>query len=192
MMDWLEIETGLIQQAHACVAEVLSPGDLAVDATVGNGHDTLFLAKQVGSSGKVIGFDVQEAAIASGKAKLAEHGISEEGYALHVVSHACMADYVTNEVAAVMFNLGYLPGSNKNVITQTEDTLIALNQAFGLLGRNGVLSVMCYPGHEGGGEEAQAVTDWFSSLANKGIEVRAFRRVGWEKKNPFLLVAAKS
>ena len=51
--------------AHRVAESVLREGDLAVDATAGNGHDTVFLAQAVGETGKVFAIDVQAAAIGS-------------------------------------------------------------------------------------------------------------------------------
>jgi len=184
-MDCNVVHGSLLETAHALVSSMTLPGDTAVDATVGNGHDTLFLGQCVGSKGEIIGFDVQQQALDNAKHRLRDSDVSIN---LHCAGHEEMDTYVQQEVAAVMFNLGYLPGSDKSTITQTETTLLAVGKALALLKNGGVLSVMCYPGHAGGDVESRAVTDFFENLDG----VRMFRRLGAGEKSPFLLVVQKN
>lgn len=156
----------LTQRAHEAVAEVLTPGDLALDATAGNGHDTVFLAEQVGDSGCVWAFDVQEAAIAESRRRLEAAGLAERGRLIHD-SHARMARYLPDDargkIAAVMFNLGYLPGSDRRLVTDAGNTLAALDAALELLRPGGLVSLMVYRGHPGGNEEWRAIEQWLSA-----------------------------
>ncbi len=168
------------QHAHEVVAEVVRPGETAIDATAGNGHDTLHLARRVGERGKVIAFDVQPAAIESTRRRLEDAGVAQR-VVLWCGSHSEMADRVAPGVAAVMFNLGYLPGADHRVITRTGETLRALEAAAGLLRPGGVLTAVCYPGHAGGDEEASAVREWIEA---RGGEVFPQAREG----APFLVV----
>ena len=152
------------QRAHREVAAVLREGDLAIDATAGNGHDTLFLAQQVGESGRVVAFDLQEDAIRATRERLESAGVAERVSLVHG-SHALLGGQVgKGEAAVAMFNLGYLPGGDHGVITQKEETLKALGQALEVLREGGLLSVICYPGHPGGFEESQAVVMWADGL----------------------------
>lgn len=153
--------------AQAAVAEVLGPGMDALDATVGNGQDTLFLARQVGATGQVYGFDVQAAALASTAARLAAAGLAER-VRLFQAGHETLADCLPakarGRLGAVMFNLGYLPGSDKQCITRVPSTLPALGQAAEWLAPGGLLTVLAYRGHAGGREEAAAVAHWLRTL----------------------------
>lgn len=155
----------LTQRAHEAVAEVLSPGDLALDATAGNGHDTVFLAEQVGDSGYVWAFDVQQAAIDESRRRLETAALAARGRLIHD-SHANMALYLPDDargkVAAVMFNLGYLPGSDRRLVTDAGNTLAALDAALELLRPGGLVSLMVYRGHPGGREEWHAIQEWLS------------------------------
>jgi len=157
----------LVQQAHAVLAERLAPGDIAIDATVGNGHDTLFLAREVGESGTVYGFDIQEAALDTAYRRLQAEGL-EGRVSLYHAGHEAMAvvlpESVWGRVAAVMFNLGYLPGGDKQRVTGIHTTLAALEQALSLLAPGGAISVLAYTGHSGGRQEADAVKGWAMSL----------------------------
>jgi predicted methyltransferase len=153
--------------AHQAVAAVLAPGDIAIDATVGNGHDTLFLAQQVGPGGKVYGFDIQEAALDSAWQRLLAAGATAQ-VALYHAGHEAMAvllpETVAGRVKAVMFNLGYLPGGDKQRTTGASTTLAALQAALSLLAPGGVISLLAYTGHPGGREEAEQLKAWLACL----------------------------
>src|SRR5690606_4720754 len=128
---------------HQLLEAVVGEGDTVIDATCGNGHDALFLARKVGPAGRVLAFDIQEAALASSGRLVANAGM-EERVSFHLGSHATLAAHVApNSVAAVMFNLGYLPGGDHGVITQSDETLKALGSASEVLKPGGWLCVVC-------------------------------------------------
>ncbi|MGB2186340.1 MAG: class I SAM-dependent methyltransferase [Akkermansiaceae bacterium] len=186
-----EIDGSLLEYAHKLIRNCAKTGDLAVDATTGNGHDTLFLTRCVGHSGQVYGFDIQSDAIDATRQRLDDAEIDPSAYSLVCDSHANMARHVNKQVQVVMFNLGYLPGSDKSVITLAETTLQALSAAVDLMAAGGVLTVMCYPGHDGGKEEAALVTDWLARINPECGELRSYRRRGTSDSAPFLLVVTK-
>jgi hypothetical protein len=154
---------------HSLVADVLNPGDTAIDATCGNGHDALFLASRVFPGGSLICYDIQHISIDATVLKLA-------GLALHNASsihykcenHGRICDNhpdLIGKVKAVVFNLGYLPGSSdRSILTNTTDTIIAIGGSLPLLCKGGVISIMCYPGHVGGDAESRAVGRLCESL----------------------------
>lgn len=155
----------LTERAHQIVREHLRPGDIAIDATVGNGHDTRFLAELVGETGLVYGFDVQPEAIAGTERALADAGIAN--VTLLLADHASMAKMladVRGRVGAVMFNLGYLPGGDKALTTRAETSVRAIDGARTLLRPGGVLTVLAYRGHPGGREEAATVRAFLQEL----------------------------
>ncbi|MEN8170335.1 MAG: class I SAM-dependent methyltransferase [Pseudomonadota bacterium] len=157
----------LVQQAHQAIEAVLKPGDITIDATVGNGHDTLFLAMQVGATGKVYGFDIQQEALDSAYLRLQQAGQTAQ-VSLYHAGHEVMAmvlpGSVAGKVKAVMFNLGYLPGGDKQRTTDTSTTLAALQTSLSLLASGGMIAVLAYTGHPGGREEAELVKGWAASL----------------------------
>jgi SAM-dependent methyltransferase len=176
---------------HRLLEGVVREGARAIDATAGNGHDTLFLARLVGSSGKVLAFDVQAEAIESARALLENASITERVEFFHE-SHACLAEHAgPDSVDAVMFNLGYLPGANRSVITEAGGTLTALDASAQVLRPGGWLCVTCYPGHAGGDEEASAVERWMETRAASGWRVARYGMIGTRKPAPFLLAAVK-
>ena len=152
----------LTRQAHQWLAERLQPGDQVIDATAGNGHDTRFLAEQVGPRGKVYAFDVQDDAITATGSRLQAHGLLSR-VELIKASHADMASHIPRpchgKLTACMFNLGYLPGSDKSIVTRAPDTLAALDQLHHLLQAGGVVSLLIYRGHSGGQEEYHCLQD---------------------------------
>lgn len=168
----------LVNAAHNLIREVLQPGDIAIDATVGNGYDTLFLVEQVNPFGKVYGFDIQLAAIESTLTKVGAYRSGErarsnthlppENLTLIQASHADMANRIPphhhGKISAIMFNLGYLPGGDKRIITLPDSTVTALNSAGRLLSSNGIITVLAYPGHQGGNRETEEVKSWCNQL----------------------------
>jgi len=146
--------------AHLLVKQRLQPGDRAVDATVGNGHDTLFLASCVGATGRVDGFDIQEAAIANAREQIGD----SPPVSFHLCGHEEMETVVTPGVKVVMFNLGYFPSGDKTVITRPDTTLPALAASLNLLAIGGLLTIVVYPGHPGGNDEALQVGKWVTAL----------------------------
>ena len=88
-------------------------------------------------------------------------------------ARASEATAVANEqIAAACFNLGYLPGSNKSLITKPATTRVALGAALELLRPGGVVTIVAYPGHEGGGKERDAVRKWVGELSEEQFEVQ--------------------
>ncbi|ABI56864.1 tRNA (mnm(5)s(2)U34)-methyltransferase [Alkalilimnicola ehrlichii MLHE-1] len=153
--------------AHARLAARLRAGDRAVDATAGNGHDTVFLADQVGASGHVWAFDIQPTALAATRQRLRARGLASRA-TLVAAGHETLAEHLPPQVqgglAAVMFNLGYLPGGDRALVTRPETTRAALSAAWRALAPGGVISLMIYRGHPGGEQEYQALRDWCSGL----------------------------
>lgn len=177
--------------AHRVLRESIGEGDVVIDATAGNGHDTAFLAAVVGPSGRVRAFDVQAAAIAAARARLTALGLADR-VEFHQACHTGMAAHAAPaSVAVVMFNLGYLPGEDHDQTTTTSVTLQALAAAEVVLRPGGLLSVLCYPGHPEGAREAAAVTDRFEALAASGWRVSRYETIGTRRPAPFWLLAAK-
>jgi len=141
----------------------LREGDIAVDATMGNGHDTEFLCSLVGETGHVYAFDVQQSALDNTAARLKDAGFTGRAE-LILDGHQNMADYIKPGVQAVMFNLGWLPGAVHAVTTKVETTLMAVDAAFHLLCTGGVMTICVYPGHEEGERELSALLEWAGTL----------------------------
>lgn len=160
----------LIALAQQAVKEVVREGDTVIDATLGNGHDALFLAQRIGASGHLYGFDIQPAT----RARLAQHHLSHCATLIER-GHETMAEMIPENVhgtlKAVMFNLGYLPGNSHTVRTLSTTTLQALESARALLAPNGLITLVAYTGHAHGREETEAVKAWARGLKSAGYVV---------------------
>jgi predicted methyltransferase len=143
--------------AHRIVRPAVTTGAWVVDATAGNGHDTAFLAECVGVAGRVFAFDVQAEALAATVERAKGTPQVTLIHAGHEQLQVRLPPDAKGRVAAVMFNLGYLPGAAKNITTTAETTLAALSQALELLCVGGLVTIALYPGHPAGLEEAEAV-----------------------------------
>lgn len=145
-------------------------GDSVVDATMGNGKDTLFLCDLVGEAGHVYAFDVQAEAVERTRQRVEEAGYAERTTLL-LAGHQTMAEYVPAGVQAVMFNLGWLPGAEHIVTTKTNTTLEAVQAAVSLVVPGGIVTVCVYPGHEEGTKELSALLEYARSLSVREFNV---------------------
>ena len=189
----------LVNVAHNLIRDVLHPGDIAIDATVGNGHDTLFLVEQVSPSGRVFGFDIQQAAIDSTRAKI-ESCCKESSIAGMPDLNTCQScrygrknpRTISWQHQRIMFNLGYLPGGDKSIITHTDSTITALNSASRLLSSNGIITVLAYPGHQGGDLETDQVKNWCKQLDEDQFKISIVYSSENKESAPRLFVIRKT
>mgnify|MGYP001081314614 CR=1 FL=1 len=180
----------IIRFADELAEKAITLGDTVIDATMGNGHDTVKLAQWVGSEGLVHAFDIQPQALQSTQERLQQYGLAER-CKLHLRGHQFMADAVNKEVSVVLFNLGYLPGQDKLITTEVSTTLQAIEQALTLLKESGVLIVVVYPGHEQGQIEQEALDQWI-----KQVDTRLYRSLRYQFENtaapaPYVLAVEK-
>ena len=153
-----------LQIIHKVLREHIRPGDICIDATAGRGKDTLFLAELVGESGHVTAFDIQEAAVESTRALLADQGMDSR---VQVVldSHANMASYAQKgTVSAITFNFGWLPGGDHNVFTRPESSIAAIEAGLELLREEGIMTLILYYGRETGFAERDALLEYLPTL----------------------------
>ncbi|PEN15245.1 16S rRNA (cytosine(1402)-N(4))-methyltransferase [Longibacter salinarum] len=180
--------------AHELTRRALRPGSVAVDATAGNGHDTVHLASTVGEDGRVYSIDVQEQAVKATRHKI-DTRVPDVDVRLIHGDHAALLEHIEKEdigqVGAVMFNLGYLPRGDHDLITTPETTLPALDAALDLLQLGGVITIVLYTGHDGGPEEADAVHGWARALPQHEYRVLSYRFTNRENNPPRLLAVEK-
>jgi len=170
--------------AHQLLTNHLHEGDFAVDATCGRGHDTIHLAKLVGSSGRVLALDLQAEAITSTRERLQTHDL-ETQVSLFQASHADLQQHLPDQaIHAAVFNLGYLPGGNKTVITQPHSTLAAIQTVLDHLALYGLLIITVYPGHEGGMGEANEVDAYVRTLPQSLYEVTHYGFLNQRNRPP--------
>lgn len=150
--------------------KIVQKGDVVVDATMGNGYDTVYLGNLVGEEGKVYAFDVQEEALKSTKKKVERDNMTSR-VELILDGHQNMDKYVKESVSCVVFNLGYLPRAKHVVITKPDTTLEAIKKSLALLKPNGIISIAAYIGHEGGMEEKDFICEYLNSLNQNEFNV---------------------
>jgi len=176
--------------AHRYWSALLEPGDFVCDATAGNGHDTVMLAKTLAAlgGGTVLACDLQSEALATtqerlrsclaeeteygelcqeanGDGEAEEWASREDGAELRVRwrlgSHdAVLAGVPDGAARLVVFNLGYMPGGDKRIVTRAETTLAALAQAQRAVCAGGCVSVTIYGGHPEGQREEEALLEY--------------------------------
>ena len=176
--------------AREMIEEALFPGARAIDATMGNGHDTQWLCELVGAEGHVYAFDVQAEAVERTRERLLEKGLIDRAQ-LFCAGHETMCEHVSEAVDAVVFNLGWLPGAEHGVTTQVETTLRAVNAAVELLKEDGLMTVCIYPGHDEGSRELQALMEWGSSLDDKRFDVLLKTYLNQPNNPPRMLAVRK-
>ena len=174
-----------LEMAHDFLAQVITQEDIVVDATMGNGHDTLFLAKL---AKQVYAFDIQEQALEKTSQRLQEAGLTNVELLLQ--GHETVDQFV-REVKAAIFNLGYLPSADKSIITQPQTTLEALDKLCHMLVKGGRIAIMIYYGHEGGDIEKDAVMDFVSQLPQQEYTATIYRTLNQINNPPFLVMIEK-
>ena len=179
----------ITEVTHHLLQPHLHPGMRAIDATVGNGQDSCFLARHLGSEGHLLGFDIQETALAETRQRLNEQA-PRARVDLQFSCHSKMAEHAAaHSIDLIVFNLGYLPGADHQLTTTIETTLKALDASLELLKPKGLLSIVVYPGHPEGEREASGIKDWLSGLVGK--QTVASYRLQDRPTAPYLLQLQK-
>ena len=190
-----------LEMAHWMLKDIINTNDVVVDATMGNGYDTQFLA-ELGAN--VYAFDVQEEALNATEKRLDDAGIknqifeknlsnllTEPSVNLVLSGHEKLSEYVKEPIKAAIFNLGYLPKTDKSVVTKADTTLTALDALTNQLVVGGRIAIMIYYGHEGGMEEKDAVIKWTSSLPQNDWEVTSYAPLNQIHTPPILVLIEK-
>lgn len=181
----------ITELARKEIAAILHEGDTAVDATAGKGRDALFLARQVGPRGQVYAFDIQQDAL-DRTAALLEQNNAAERVALICAGHETMAAHIREPAAAVMFNLGYLPGGDRSIVTRPESVVRGVAAALQLLKPGGLVTLVLYPGHGPGARERIALLDYCRRLDGACYGVIHTQLINRSSSPPELLVVKSS
>ncbi|WP_339195485.1 class I SAM-dependent methyltransferase [Solibacillus sp. FSL R5-0449] len=180
----------VLQYAQTLLEMSVSEGDIAVDATAGNGYDTLFLANLVGDDGYVYAFDVQKEAVDATLHRLLDHALEHRAIVLKD-GHENVANYIHKPVSAAIFNLGYLPGSNHEIVTKPNTTIQAIESLLKLLKVGGMIVLVVYHGHEGGKDERDEVIRYVSDLPQKHVHVLRYEFMNQKNDPPFIIALEK-
>jgi len=174
-----------LELAKSFWERLVAPGDRVLDGTCGNGQDTLFLA-QLGA--QVVSFDIQERALEKAKQRLP--AALSENVQFVLGSHAELPEEL-RQLRLAVYNLGYLPGGEKSVVTQTESTLTSVREAMERLLSGGAVSITCYPGHEEGAREEAALLQ-FGEALDPGIWSLSHTRWINRRRAPSFLLIQKA
>ena len=179
--------TDLLSLQKEFILRHLGEGDVAVDFTMGNGYDTVFLSQTVGERGSVTAFDIQEAALTSTEQNLRKNNCPDN-WRLICASHDRAGEFIKGKIKAGMFNLGYLPGAGKKELTtKRSSTLPAVKSAMEMLGEDSILLVAVYPGHPEGAAEGEELTEYLSTISRFKYSIACFRMVN-SPESPFFFV----
>lgn len=180
--------------AKILLERAVKTGDIAVDGTVGNGHDTVFLAKLIGETGRVYGFDIQEEAILNSKQRLETEGLAER-VSLHYIGHEQVGKTISPEhqgkITGAIFNLGYLPGSDKTIVTKAETTISAVEQLLEMMAPGGIIVLVIYHGHEEGVIERDALLNFCQRMNQKKAHVLQYQFINQKNNPPFIVAIEK-
>ncbi len=175
--------------AKKLMEETIIDGETVIDATTGNGNDTLYLAELVGDSGRVFAFDIQQAALDATAARLGE---LSERVSLILDSHEHVEKYVDGQIGGAVFNLGYLPHSDDlSIVTTPDSTIKAIHTMLAMLKKGGIIAVSIYDGHEGGGVERDALLAYVKSLHQSHVHVVRYELFNQRNNPPFLILLEK-
>lgn len=168
----------------------IKAGSRVCDFTMGNGHDTLWLCRAVGETGRVWAFDIQRQALDSTRGLL-ERELGFCNYSLILDSHANARNYVDEPISAGVFNLGYLPGGDKSVTTMRSSTLPAVRAAIDMLAPDGIILIAVYPGHAEGKLEGEELADMLAEYSRFRYCVSCFRLLNSPTSPFFYMVESK-
>ncbi|HEY9576123.1 MAG TPA: class I SAM-dependent methyltransferase [Pseudobacillus sp.] len=185
---------GILPFARILLEKVVTDGSAAIDATVGNGHDTVFLARLVGESGRVFGFDIQEQALTNTAARLEEQQLSDR-VTLFDCGHEQAAAFIPGEwqkqLKGAIFNLGYLPRGDKSIVTKPDTTIAAVAQILSMLVPGGIIVLVIYHGHEEGTVEKEKLLNFVENIDQHEAHVLRYEFINQTNNPPFIVAIEK-
>ena len=175
-----------LKYSHELLESCICKGDIVIDATMGNGHDTLFLSQLVGPDGHVYAFDIQEQALNNTRERL---GDNIKNTTLIHDGHENIDQYLPKSTTpkAAIFNLGYLPSGDKTIITQAHSTLIALEWLIKNISVDGRIILVVYYGHDGGKDEKDRILEYVQNLDQQFFQVLNYQFLN-QRNNPPLCI----
>lgn len=184
-------EWSALDIVHKVLSSHINEGDFCIDATAGNGYDTVFLAGLVGPSGHVLAMDIQESAVSSTRENLANNGLLDRCEVI-CQSHSDMdSDALCGKADAIMFNFGWLPGGDHDIFTKKDTTIPALQKSLDILRPGGMLSLCLYYGRNNGYEERDAILDFAASLDSRHYAVMKCDFLNRRNDPPFPIFIVK-
>ncbi|SDH64297.1 Putative rRNA methylase [Alteribacillus persepolensis] len=185
---------GILPFVREIIDRFVTTGSVAIDATAGNGNDTLYLAQTAGSNGKVYSFDIQEKAKQNTMQKLQEQQLADR-VSFILDSHEHAASYIPAEeypfLKAAVFNLGYLPKGDKTITTTGDTTIQAVNSLLSIMPSGSCIVLVIYHGHEEGKKEKQALESYASQLNQQIVHVLRYEFINQQNNPPYIIAMEK-
>lgn len=169
------------------VKKIIKEDSIVVDATIGNGYDTLFLRKQLSNEGFLYGFDIQKKAIEVTKDRLIKNACYNGVKLIHD-GHENFKKYIETPVDIILYNLGYLPKGDKDITTESKKTLESVKEGMSLLKSAGVIFITVYPGHLPGALELKVLSDYFKTINQKEYAVMKVDFINYKNKPPVVFM----
>ncbi len=181
-----------LQYSHQLLSDCINTGDYVIDATIGNGNDTLFLAELVGETGTVYGFDIQQAAVDKTEKRLQQNNMMQQT-SLSLLSHEHVDQVIQPEtvISAAVFNLGYLPRGDKSVTTKPQTTITAIKKILPLLKSGGRIVLVVYDGHAEGKVEKDALLSFVRQLPQEDFSVLYYAFLNQRNHPPSVIAIEK-
>ncbi|MGM0874993.1 MAG: class I SAM-dependent methyltransferase [Bacillota bacterium] len=180
--------------AKQLIQTVVQEGDIAVDATIGNGHDTVFLAKLVGEKGHVYGFDIQEDAIINTTERLLSEQLEERVTIVHQ-GHQYIQSTVPVElhgtISGAIFNLGYLPGGDQTIVTEPDTTISSIEQLLDIMKPEGIIVIVIYHGHEEGQVERDQLMNYVKTIDPRVAHILQYQFINKQNNPPYIVAIEK-
>ncbi|ANZ33115.1 class I SAM-dependent methyltransferase [Staphylococcus carnosus] len=175
--------------AKSLILSHINESSTVIDATCGNGHDTLFLAEHV-PNGKVYGFDIQEEAIKAAQLKVRD---LNNTILIHD-GHENIEQYIESNdypVDAAIFNLGYLPKGDKHIVTEADTTITAIENIFKMLSPEGIIVLVIYPGHPEGKIESETVYQYLKNFDQQKAHILQYGFINQRNNPPYICAIEK-
>lgn len=176
---------------HTLALPFVKRAQVLVDMTCGNGHDTLFLAENMGKQAFLYGFDIQASALASTQSRLETNRLFHERIQLKLGSHENLLNEIDKIPDFIVFNLGYLPGGNRTIHTDTAITLKAVDLGLHKISVNGIIMIVAYPGTPDGKKEKDELASFLSHVPQKRFDVSYWQPANQVHEPPVLFVIQK-
>ncbi|KKI88850.1 rRNA methyltransferase [Bacillus sp. SA1-12] len=180
--------------AKQLLQNVAGQGDIVIDATIGNGHDTVFLAMLVGENGHVYGFDIQAEAINNTTDRLKAVQLDKHVTLFqhgHEYIKAIIPTELHGKISGAIFNLGYLPGGDQSIVTVPETTISAIDQLLDMLKPEGMIVIVIYHGHEEGKVERDALMDYVKTINPADAHVLQYQFINKQNNPPYIIAIEK-
>lgn len=161
---------------HIILDKYITKDDTLIDMTLGNGNDSLYFIEKVKH---IYGFDIQELAINNSKKLLKEY--TNITYILD--NHGNIDKYNIKYDYAI-YNLGYLPNSDKIIKTNYLDTIKSLD----ILIKNNIKGILLtiYVGHEEGLIESNKIINYLKNITNYDL-LKISLENNFKNKPPYIL-----